>query len=409
MNKIFRWLQREAVPPQHRDLYDAIHKLEERLNARTKENEEQLAVVRSQRDQVQDELNLLEEWFNVISRAFEQDIPSVTEQSKCWKCKMIDFGKANRQGVAYFNPGIVERPDGLWLVVRRCKDWPRFEYGLNDLMAFRLEGPEHLPVTGVKVQIPPMLNGEHFEDPRVIYRDGFTWLSCCNFVVYADKPIQKWTGAHQLFCQVNDAWNCLKRYDPIYGGNGGSTSLNKRDEKNWLWFFHDDLPHLIYLTQPHTVVPFNSFMEAGTPYVTQEINKLWMHGMPRGGTPPVLVEGEYWSFFHSSTPWVGKKRRYHMGAYAFEAKPPFRITRMSSLPLLSGSKRDKWNEGKPLVVFPGGAVLKNGTWLVVFGVNDLVAGWIEIPHADLLHIVKDVPPIVNNHEKSDVICPTTTN
>jgi len=360
------------------------------MESRTKEYETHLNAVRMERDTLHTELDNIEHWLKAVCDAFDMDIPSVTKQSP-WPCGIIDFGKAFRYGIDYFNPGLVRRPDGLWLVVRRSKFMPNFTYGMNDLLAFHM-GADHKPTMGVKIQLPPMLNNEHFEDPRAVYYKGDTWVSCCNFVVYPHQTVQKWTGAHQILCKVNESWNSTKRYDPVFGKNGGSTSLNSGDEKNWTWFFHNDLPHMVYLMQPHTVVPFNAFFEAGKPYITEDINPLWMHGLPRGGSPPVLVDDEYWSFFHSSTPWIGKKRRYHMGVYAFEAKPPFRITRMSSLPLLSGSKEDKWQEGKPLVVFPGGAVLEDGKWLVVFGVNDMVSGWIEIPHADLRQIVRLVKP-----------------
>jgi len=392
MNKIFKWLQRESVPESHRELYVKIHELQETLDSRAKESEAHLARVRAERDIIQNEHNDLVQWFDAVSKAFEQDIPSVLKQTP-WPCGMFNFGKAVQMGVTYFNPGLVERPDGWWLVVRRSKEWPRMSFGFNDLMAFKLED-RHNPTMGVKIQVPQMLNGEHFEDPRAIYFKGQTWLSCCNFVVYPiSAKKQTWTGAHQILCEVNEHWNTPKRHDPIFGKNGGGTSMNGGDEKNWVWFYHDDGLHLIYMTAPHTVVPFNKFMEAGKPYVTQEINPLWMHGAPRGGTPPVRIEDEYWSFFHSSTPWVGTKRRYHMGAYAFEAKPPFRITKMSSLPLLSGSRKDVWFENKPLVVFPNGALLKDGVWTVVLGVNDLASAWIDIPHSELVQIVREVQPL----------------
>lgn len=389
MNAIFKWLQRESVPEQYRDLYAKIHELQKLVETRTQEHAEHMDKVRAERDLIQNQYNDLSEWFDAVSNAFEQDVPSVLEQTP-WRCGMFNFGKAKLPGVAYFNPGLVERPDGLWLIVRRSKEWPRMSFGFNDLMAFKLEG-DHQPVKGVKIQIPQMLNGEHFEDPRAVYYAGTTWISCCNFVVYPISNMkQTWTGAHQLLCDVNEHWNTTKRNDPVYGKNGASPGMNTGDEKNWIWFFYKGLPHMIYMTQPHTVVPFNTFMEAGVPYVTQEINPLWMHGKPAGGSPPVLHEGEYWSFFHSSTPWVGDKRRYHMGAYAFESEPPFRITKMSSLPLLSGSKKDIWFEKKPLVIFPNGSIIKDGMWTVTFGVNDLDAGWIDIPHADLKQIVRPV-------------------
>lgn len=389
MNKAFRFFQRAIVPQAYQELYKQIHDLQELIDRRDREHEEHLADLRLERDRLFDDLECISQWFDAVSEAFEQDVPSVTKQT-CWRCEVFDFGKANKPGVCYFNPSLVQRPDGLWMVVRRCKDWPMFQFGLNDLMAFKIEG-DHKPVMGVKIQIPPMLNGEHYEDPRAVFHNGSTWVSACNFVVYQRTPKQQtWTGAHQILLECNEHWNTIKRIDPVYGKNGGSPGTQLGDEKNWVWFFPNDRPHLIYLTQPHTVVPFGPFLDSKQPYVTKEINPLWMHGIPRGGTPPVLVDDEYWSFFHSSTPWIGKKRRYHMGAYAFQSTPPYRITKMSSMPLLSGSKQDKWFEGKPLVVFPNGAILKDGMWTVVFGLNDLQCAFIDIPHADLKEIVRPV-------------------
>jgi len=54
------------------------------------------------------------------------------------------------------------------------------------------------------------------------------------------------------------------------------------------------------------------------------------------------------------------------------------------MPLLSGSRKDRWSTKKPLVVFPGGAVMRDGKWFVVGGCNDLDCFWVEIPHASLL-------------------------
>jgi hypothetical protein len=82
-----------------------------------------------------------------------------------------------------------------------------------------------------------------------------------------------------------------------------------------------------------------------------------------------------------------------MGVYAFMAEPPFRVTRMSTVPILSGSQNDEWHEGLPLVVFPCGALLRNGQWLVTMGVNDCASAWIEIPHKDVVKQAKIYEPI----------------
>jgi hypothetical protein len=197
---------------------------------------------------------------------------------------------------------------------------------------------------------------------------------------------------------VNNDWNVEASYDPIYGHNGGSLGTQVKNEanptgseKNWLWFEHDRKPHLVYTTDPkHVVVEFHPDLTwPNIEYSTVSFSHLWRHGQARGGTPPVRVGDEYWTFFHSSTPWLSKKRRYHMGALCFEAKPPFAIKRATPLPILSGSKHDEWHQGLPLVVFPCGALIKNGVWLVTMGINDCCSAWIEIPHEDLIALTKE--------------------
>lgn len=317
-------------------------------------------------------------------------LPSIVDQTP-WLCGFYDFGKAKIDGVDYFNPTLYQRPDGRWLITRRSKPWSTFRFGINDIMAFKLD--HNVPLYGIPVHIPTMLHGEHFEDPRIVTGASELILSMTNFIVFNGG--QQWTGAHQMLCNINKDWMGQRRFDPVFDGNGPTVSSNQKNQKNWLWFMHDGAPHMVYWTKPHTVVRFTQRMEMQQRYVTIDINENWKWGEPRGGTPPILIDNEYWTFFHSSLPWRGKQRHYHMGAYAFESKPPFRITRMTSRPLLSGSQKDPWNEGKPLVVFPCGTLFNDGMWTVSMGVNDLVSAWIEIPHkalAKLCHLTTVPPP-----------------
>lgn len=312
-----------------------------------------------------------------------EHVASITKQTP-WPCGIFDFGKAAVPGVDYFNCGLVQRPDGVWLVARRSQWTKRDELGRNDLIAFLLDGKT--PVAGWKVDTQFRFPDEHAEDPRAIFHAGRVFVSCCDFVLNR----RGWTGAHQIIVEVDEHWRCMRRYDPVFGKNGGNTGDNQGHEKNWLWFFHDERPHMIYSASPHVVANFNSAFElVGTSESVWDASA-WTFGEIRGGTPPVLVDGEYWTFFHSSTPW-GKRRQYHMGAYAFEAKPPFRITKITLDPLLSGSKQDRWFEGKPLVVFPCGSLYRDDKWLVSLGVNDLDCGWIEIPHRDLTKKTVTIP------------------
>lgn len=93
---------------------------------------------------------------------------------------------------------------------------------------------------------------------------------------------------------------------------------------------------------------------------THPWHKRW--GVPLGGTPARLVDGEYLGFFHSKF----KDNRgiywYVMGAYTFETKAPFKITRMSPYPILyKGIYETEYkNTAEPCkcIVFPSGFAVK---------------------------------------------------
>lgn len=307
----------------------------------------------------------------------EEEIPSIIKQAKRGKfsADFYDFRKAKTPGLDFFNPAILRRHDGLWLVTRRSEFLSTFQFGQNDLMAFHLDD-DHLPLYGKTILTPKFSDREHFEDPRAFYHAGQLWLSACNFVVFPDRV--SWTGAHQILLEINDYWQTERRHDPIYGKNGSSVFEQKGDEKNWLWFSHNGDLHLIYLTLPHTVVRWDESLRPVEEYVTDIWHPDWKHGEPRGGTAPVRVGSQYLSFFHSSMPWRPPKRRYYMGAYTFSATPPFQVTSVTPEPLLAGSLSDPWGEGKPLVVFPCAALRENGHWTVSLGVNDLVSARLTI-------------------------------
>ena len=294
------------------------------------------------------------------------DPPGITKQTH-WPVRILTELPKDAE---YFNPGLVDTPTGRWLVARKSKH-------MNSLMAFKVEGDRAVGV-GIPIPIAMRQADEHFEDPRVFYHLGRMWLSCCNFMW---GPV--WTGAHQVLCEISNDWNMIRRYDVVFGGNGNHVAGNARWEKNWLWFFHLGAPYLIYTAFPQVVVHFDEKFNAIQQYVSKP-KISWPFGDPRGGTPPVLIGDEYWTFFHSSCDWRQMcSRRYHMGCYAFAAKPPFQWTRYTQMPILSGSQYDRFAHPKPLVVFPNGALLKNGTWQISLGVNDLDCALMELPHSDL--------------------------
>ena len=138
------------------------------------------------------------------------------------------------------------------------------------------------------------------------------------------------------------------------------------EEKNWLPFSLDGKTlNLIYTISPHEILQLPSL----TPTVDPEAQiKLSSNDWPerwgdlRCGTPPQLVDGEYLSFFHSSFKDSKEIVWYIMGAYTFEPTFPFRITKISSCPLLFKgvfeTPHQNTSNKKVRCIYPAGFVLE---------------------------------------------------
>ena len=110
--------------------------------------------------------------------------------------------------------------------------------------------------------------------------------------------------------------------------------------------------------------------------------------------PPVSVAGLRWTFFHSyKQQSVPTRRRYYVGAMAFEPDPPFRVVMYTPVPILTGTRVETAaHPGSLVVVFPVGAKFNRiqQTWMVTSGINDSVCGYHLIPHADLVALCRPV-------------------
>ena len=321
-----------------------------------------------------------------IMHQFEQDIPAFQDQTP-WESGVFDL-PYRQQNRIYFNPTITELNGQKWLIVRNCQIEPHRPPPYNSfskLTRYQLNDTQVVPSTARDIPLP--LGGskkEQWEDPRIFNTGSKLWLTCTNFV-------QGKTYAHQTMAVLDHTWTILGINHPVYGKNGHDIRSNTGHEKNWTWFFHDGSPHLIYNIEPHTVLKCDAGATVVETYETAIKNDIWFFGQRRGGSNPVRVGDEYFAFYHSSTPWWNGRRRYYMGAYAFEAKPPFKITRSTTIPLLYGSAHNERVLEFPLVIFPGGSLFDEAKQehFVVFGVNDLQSGWVKIPHQDLIALMRN--------------------
>lgn len=319
------------------------------------------------------------------------DTPTLQEQARIsgWKAGVFDFGRAERPGeVDHFNPGLIRRQDGLWLLVRRSELVDGMIYGRNGIWACKLE-EDLTPKGGPLLAFPDSAPEEQFEDPRAVYWNDQTWVGCVNFTWFQDGS---WTGAHQMLgiFRNDEEWTAIARRDPPVETNKGTAGFTDGNhQKNWIWWFIEGRLHLLYTSDPWKVIEFGNAWEEQRPHVSEGIH--WQYGQIRGGTPPVLVGEHYITFFHSSLPWRGRYRRYYMGAIAFAAKPPFAPILITPEPMLIGSQNDPWQQRKPLVVFPCGALLEKDIWTITYGINDLKCGWAKIPHEDVANLLKPIP------------------
>lgn len=307
-------------------------------------------------------------------------VPSILYQTP-WKCGFFEF--KNPENVFQYNPSFVVTDAGEMLLATRCEQftsWAPIRRS-NTLVIWNLDQNKRASEPR-QLQFQTGVAGHNYEDPRLLWNDGL-WVSYYHYQIRREL-------AHQELAQV--AGNSLTHiYHPVYGKNVANMGAQTWHEKNWVWFIHEGELCCVYLIAPeHTVFKYDG-QSVTDKWITA--SKLpWAMGQARGGSPPVRVGDEYFCFFHSSLPWEGHppQNRYYMGAYAFKAGSPFQITRMSRLPLLTGSEADPMRRYSPPCVFPGGAALDGDDWFVVLGVNDCACAWISIPREELLKTMEEV-------------------
>lgn len=146
-------------------------------------------------------------------------------------------------------------------------------------------------------------------------------------------------------------------------------------EKNWTPFVYQDTLLLYYSLNPSEVLEVNWLTGECFPVCTSNTSIRWKFGPIRGGTPAVLVDGEYLGFFHSSIPIISNVSEdqclwhYFMGAYTLLSEPPFAIEKLSPFPLIE----EGFYINSPLpkrVIYPGGFVIRENNIYLAYGKDD---------------------------------------
>ncbi len=213
------------------------------------------------------------------------------------------------------------------------------------------------PLACLWMESPLCRDGQ--EDPRLFTCGGRLWLS---FVGVDQRG--KTTYTHQMLALLTDD---LQAESVVY------LEMDRRQwphEKNWS-FFDDGNGQMraVYRCGAwHTIVKIDREQASVSHQTTGSFP--WRWGEPRGGAPPVLVGDEFYHWFHGTIPQPDGGKVYSAGLYVFDAAPPFRVKRVSRSPLMMPRTNDLPDSKGWPVVFPGGAVLEHGRWLVAYGYHD---------------------------------------
>ncbi len=171
-------------------------------------------------------------------------------------------------------------------------------------------------------------------------------------------------------------------------------------EKNWSPFVYQDQLHFIYSANPTLILRYdekhaNLLVESETFYPSNKLSNLWKYGQISGGTPALYIPewNAYLTFFHSfknykygqpaweisKEPWW---RIYYMGAYIFEAKPPFRILAITEKPL---TYPELYNNATANyhIIFPCGFVEDGSDFIISAGIDDIKLALLRVNKLEL--------------------------
>ena len=225
---------------------------------------------------------------------------------------------------------------------------------------------------------------------------------------FADPRLYRLQG--RSFIYWNSGWHeprnhqFLQEFDaPRLAPVGHPRELHLRGsrqslEKNWTFFGNDKL-HAIYSPEPHRVLAFSLAGENDITFA-DVVTQAWdnatyaaAHGTLRGGAPPQLVDGHYWSFCHSVSGTEGNYR-YVPAVYRFAADSFFAPTAAPIRPLALGDANarprvyPKLNPAVGGVAYPCGAAYHNDRWFVSLGINDEQCAIVTLTQHEVLSALR---------------------
>jgi predicted GH43/DUF377 family glycosyl hydrolase len=264
-------------------------------------------------------------------------------------------------------------PTQLWLVFRASVT----EWGPSDLAILRLS-TNFSPVKGtLRVISKARRVGNAWfgppwrEDPRFIpFQNGLAIAYTVTSAYEQNRHgYQVWQ--RQGLALVNTTSMKLgTEIFPGIGNNEFSTSTYPMFEKNWQFFEHNDILHVVYSIVPLRIFKFDDFMRP-----VEVVNIGWKyHSVLRGSAPPVRVEDKYYIFVHTLD--------YTLHALTISAK---------TLDVDSFSRSVILNVAGNAFVCGAIFVQDESSWYLSMGVNDRVVSVNKIHHQTILRELNLLP------------------
>ncbi|MFZ4773060.1 MAG: hypothetical protein ACOYK9_03615 [Chlamydiia bacterium] len=265
----------------------------------------------------------------------------------------------------FINGSFVEFEQKRWMALRKIEGRNSFIHLASELNGELREG--------VRLD----LGSAHAEDPRLIVFKGQL------VVVYNDLvgPLRR---VHLAFLQKTDDRFAVEKIQLL-----SLEGAMQDSEKNWVPFVYGSGLYFIYQTAPWTVLEWHP-----DGLCTLFAQKDFSLPNLRGGTPAVQIGDEYLSFFHirsgTTRSYISWNRNiYLMGAYTFDAKPPFFPKRVTVNPLsYPGAYSLLTNYRKTL--YPAGLIEKSDSFLVSLGINDDRTEIVTLRKSDLFAALKEL-------------------
>lgn len=276
-----------------------------------------------------------------------------------------------------FNPSILRWNDRFLMSfrVRNHRLVSTFEIGLVFLDQYfnPISEPQILDIRSFDLNHP-----KKEQDPRLLYIGEQLYLVYSNEIKERAK-IGKYETRRVFVTRLHFEDNCFTADQPecLIAFDGERVS---RWEKNWVPFDYEGQLLLSYSIAPHLI--FRPLLGTGSCETVANTTSgiKWSWGHLRGGTPALKIsENQYLAFFHSSTSMAtvhsgGETMlHYFMGAYIFNASPPYSITHISPEPIIGKGfyTGPSYRTFKPLrVVFPGGYLMDDSHIWVFYGRQD---------------------------------------